>query len=255
MNLSMKTLKIGDILPISTGGTVTVIEMSRWDIIRVKHNDKHGHISTVQLSQLNAGNVKNPFLANVYGVGYLGSGPYSSKFPKTNEVTPEYRAWSGILQRSYSSRWHTFNPSYIGCSVDEKWHNFQVFAKWYCSQVNYGKGYELDKDILKPGNKVYCPDTVCLVPKEINMLFCSHHAKITDNGLPTGVTRVYGGKYSARLGKNNLGVHNTVEAARATYVYAKRNLVTSLINKYRGSLSDKIIDTMQRYMDSNDYLM
>ena len=67
--------------------------------------------------------------------------------------------------------------SYKGVEVCEEWYNFQNFAEW-CETQKFlnakdvkGKSYQLDKDILVKGNKIYSPDTCCFVPPEINSLF------------------------------------------------------------------------------------
>lgn len=51
------------------------------------------------------------------------------------------------------------------------------FKKWF--DENYIKGYELDKDILIKGNRIYSPDTCCFVPSFINRLYTS--SKNTSN--------------------------------------------------------------------------
>ena len=99
-------------------------------------------------------------IKSMYGIGYLGEGKYRSK-------TKTYAIWRHILRRCYGKEekfksWHN-------CLVDERWHNYQVFAEWY--ENNYIDGFHLDKDILIKGNKIYGPDTCCFVPNMINTLF------------------------------------------------------------------------------------
>lgn len=56
---------------------------------------------------------------------------------------------------------------YIGCSVCDEWHTYSVFKAWYISHPHWDT-WELDKDLLLPGNKVYGPDYCCLIPRQIN---------------------------------------------------------------------------------------
>ena len=48
-------------------------------------------------------------------------------------------------------------------------------------------GWELDKDILVKGNKIYSPDTCCFVPKEVNTVFTKRQSKRGD--YPIGVIK------------------------------------------------------------------
>lgn len=60
-------------------------------------------------------------------------------------------------------RFQERQPYYKGCSVDESWHCFEVFEKWYNEQeqrnfkedYHVGRRWSIDKDILVRGNKVY----------------------------------------------------------------------------------------------------
>ncbi|AUR86118.1 winged helix-turn-helix DNA-binding domain protein [Vibrio phage 1.082.O._10N.261.49.E4] len=121
---------------------------------------------TCQSSHLRAGTVKDPLKPSVYGVGFIGCGQY--KPTGNNKKTPEYRAWTGMLERCYSDKSIEVNPTYAGCTVCDEWHNFQYFAEWFCAR--YKDGYELDKDIKISGNKTYSPETCLLVSKIENVV-------------------------------------------------------------------------------------
>lgn len=93
-------------------------------------------------------------------------------------------AWHNMLSRCYSTKLHNKHPTYIGCSVCEEWKILSNFTKWY--KLNYVEGFDLDKDILFVGNKIYSPDTCRYVPCYLNTLLTSK-----DNGrgdLPLGVS-------------------------------------------------------------------
>ena len=63
------------------------------------------------------------------------------------------------------------------------------------------EGWQLDKDILIKGNKIYSPDTCCFVPSEINNLFVGCNK--SRGSLPIGVTfnkRLK--RYVAQISKN-----------------------------------------------------
>ena len=83
-------------------------------------------------------------------------------------ITKPYNTWSSMLTRCYSENYHKLQPTYIGCSVCEEWHNFDVFCEWFAQ--NYKDGYQLDKDLLQQGNKMYSPKTCVFLTQRINSL-------------------------------------------------------------------------------------
>lgn len=119
------------------------------------------------LQNIKNGQIKYPYHKSVYGVGYYGHGKYSAR--TNSEKTEEYIKWFSMFVRCYDEKYQEKQPTYIGCSVSEDFHNFQNFAEWY-NRNKYECNYplELDKDFLYEGNKVYSPSTCCLIPKEIN---------------------------------------------------------------------------------------
>ena len=121
--------------------------------------------STIQ--NLEKGQLKFPYHKSVYNIGYYGEGKYTARV--NNIKTPQYIKWFSMFCRCYDEKYQEKEPSYIGCCVDESFHNFQNFAKWYDEKIYECKyPLELDKDLLYEGNKVYSPSTCCFLPKEIN---------------------------------------------------------------------------------------
>lgn len=78
-----------------------------------------------------------------------------------------YQAWQGMIKRCYDPKFHARNETYIGCEVCEEWQRFSNFFAWW--KLNHVYGYELDKDLLIPGNKVYSPLTCLYIPKSLNL--------------------------------------------------------------------------------------
>lgn len=98
---------------------------------------------------------------------WVGNGDY--KVRENNKITPEYRAWYGIINRCYNVK----SVYYHDCKIDEIWLNFQNFGKWYITNLyNFNnERMEVDKDILIPGNKLYSSTTCLIVPSSINIVF------------------------------------------------------------------------------------
>lgn len=84
------------------------------------------------------------------------------------KVLRSYTIWKAIIERCYSDVIHRKNNTYKNCSVDISWAFYSNFKKFY--DENYREGYEIDKDIITPGNKVYSPEHCRFVPPLINRL-------------------------------------------------------------------------------------
>jgi hypothetical protein len=122
-----------------------------------------GLIKSFTSGNIRVGKIKDPMLRTTHGVGFLGVGRFSA-FVDGNQ-TAAYLCWSNMIMRCYDKSFQRTHPTYIGCTVDDCWHNFQSFAEWH--SANSIDGYHLDKDIKVAGNKIYSPETCKFVsPKE-----------------------------------------------------------------------------------------
>jgi len=99
--------------------------------------------------------------------------------------------WNKINARCLpGGKYQMTGPSYIG--VTNGFYGFQEFAEWcnqqpgYSAKDSFGMFFEIDKDIISLGNKVYSPEYCCFVPRRINSLFTSCRAARGD--LPLGVS-------------------------------------------------------------------
>ena len=102
----------------------------------VKYNDsknveiqflKTGYGAVVQLAQVKTGNIKDPYLPSVHGVGIAGA-----TYPITvNGVhTKEYTLWNNMLKRCYSDAIKKRCPTYEGCEVIDKFKSYEYFYEW-----------------------------------------------------------------------------------------------------------------------------
>lgn len=211
-------------------------------------------IHNINYKNLKIGVIRNHFHKSIYNVGYLGIGKHRTK--ECKKPTKVYNKWFGIMERCYSEKYHKKQPTYINCSVDERWHNFQVFGDWYDENYNpeYMQGWALDKDILVKGNKIYSPETCCFVPQEVNNLFNTR-----DNcrgTLPIGVLKC-GKKYSAGFTRGgvsvHLGVFNTPTEAFEVYKTAKEEYIKEVADEWRGQISEICYHGMLNYtIEIND---
>ena len=197
------------------------------------------------------GKVKNLMTPSVYGVGYIGVGD-SEMYDENGKLTHCYQTWRNMLKRAYDPKYHEKYPTYIDCEVCPKWHNYQVFSRWY-----YKKYYEipgcvicLDKDILNKGNKIYSPENCVFVPQHINLLFVKSDG--IRGELPIGVSyHKQSGKYSAQLHINNakkhLGLFSTPEQAFQAYKTAKEAEIQRQADLYMDYIPDELYQAMISY--------
>lgn len=211
-----------------------------------------GNLVHTTWQQFVNGSVKNHWDKSVYGIGYLGEGKYKTK--DENGLTDQYKSWVSMLMRCYSSVFHQKQPSYIGCTVDERWHNFQVFAKWY--DENYytieGRRMNLDKDILVKGNKHYSPETCVFVPDDINKLFLRRESK--RGNLPIGVRTCTGNRkrYEAQCRTNKgerlyLGLFDSADAAFQKYKEHKEIVIKDIAEDYKDRIPSSLYNAMLAY--------
>jgi len=139
-----------------------------------------------------------------------------------------YDRWVGMIRRCYGANPSEKNKSYLGCSVCDEWLNFSQFDKW--ASENWIDGYQLDKDFLLSGNKIYSPDTCLFVSPEVNSLMRS---STPSNGF-IGVDERENGKWRAKLSMNGtphtIGTFDTREEAFSAY---KENKYNHIINTAR----------------------
>lgn len=240
------TLKIsvGDVFKINDGGTITILEFNGCRDVIAIHNDKHGHTFKTTSSNIRSGQIRNPYKPSAFNVGYIGHGIYHGK--KDGVTSKSYVAWHGMLRRCYHEGFSGKHKTYDGCSVASEWHNFQVFSDWFYSQ-RMEEGWEVDKDILIKGNKIYSPANCRMVPLEINTLMRPVKEK---NGMPVGVRRS-GSKYKAYIsdgGKNKyIGTFPCKESASRAYKEEKVRIVRCTAERYKGRVCDDIYYTLINY--------
>ena len=115
----------------------------------------------------------------VYGVGINDADYVTQEFDRVNGKNklvwrcPFYHKWKSMLERCYSEKWHIKQPTYRDCSVCDEWLIFSNFKMWMQKQDWEGK--HLDKDLLKEGNKIYCPEWCIFVDQNLNKFVTDHY--------------------------------------------------------------------------------
>lgn len=174
--------------------------------------------------------------------------------------TQMHSAWSNMRGRCRKNTKHQIShPTYIGCSILPEWEDFQNFAEWYSSQVGFevrgedDRVFQLDKDILFKGNKVYGPDTCVLIPSQLNSFFIDCGAQ--RGKYPQGVSYFKGGgkfrSYIRDEGKYvHLGLFRTVGEAEKVYLEAKGDMLVKWIEKLdsQSIVDDRVVSALKQLL-------
>lgn len=241
--------RIGEISVNKFGTKMMIIKYINCEDIIVEFQDEYKYKVHTNYGAFKNGKVKNVYDRTFYGVGFLGDGCYNK-----TQHTKIYNSWCNMLCRCYMEPCH---PAYIDCSVDEYFHNFQNFGKWF--DDNYytvdNETMCLDKDIKKRHNKIYSPTTCIFVPERLNKLFVRN--KYKRGNLPIGVGQY---KHTSRfIVKCNildeyckqksicLGCFDDVDDAFIAYKHFKESYIKSVVKDYKNKIPKEIYDMIYNY--------
>lgn len=246
--MSYKEKRIGEKRTNRQGCIFTIIDYRNcWDI-DIQFDDVFGHISKNNSYQdISKGRVKNPYFLSCCNFGYHGYGKYNTKKNKNF-----YQPWLSLIRRSKSKSLKMRHPAYENVDCCNTWANFQVFSEWMENNYNPEtmQGWQLDKDILIKGNKIYSPETCCFVPRQINMLFVKGYMK--RGGYPIGVYKHLNGKFIAlnSIGKSKqevLGSFDTPEEAFQAYKIAKEKHIKEVADKWKDLIDPRVYEALYNY--------
>lgn len=243
------TLKVGDRFESNNCGELVVIGYKDYLHVAVRFVNT-GFETIANADHIRRGEVKDPMHPSIYDIGFIGIGKYPSGI--NGKKSNMYICWYHMLNRCYNSDYKDY-PRYggRGIIVDNFWHNFQNYAKWY--QGNYKEGFEIDKDLRQPDSKKYSQDTCEFIPKVLNTLLisCNTHR----GNYPVGVSfhKRYG-KYLAQCrntekGSVYLGYFSSSEGAFGSYKTYKEAFIKEQAIKYykAGDISEQVYNTLMEW--------
>ena len=212
-----------------------------------------GYETSAQLTNIRIGNVKDRYLPSVFGVGILGA-KYPSKI--NGVITKEYEIWKSMLKRCYSDVYKKKCPTYAGCGVSDKFKSYEYFYEWCNKQIGFGvdgngNPFQLDKDLLSKGNKIYSESTCVFIPAEINLLLTKRTASRGEY-----LIGVYWNKranaFVARARKNkrkleHLGLFKTEIEAFNAYKKAKEAFVKEQAEKFKSQIDPRAYEALMNY--------
>lgn len=205
-----------------------------------------------------SGSVKNPYTPSVYGVGIIGN-KYPISSTGNDKHTKEYNTWLDMVSRCYNKKLKEKYPTYKEAVCCEEWLLYDNFYEWLHSQENFdrwlnGDKWNIDKDIIVKGNKIYNPKNCCLVPHIVNCLFVKCDS--IRGSLPIGVIKTekdFGYHAKCRnpfTGKKDyLGNYQTIEKAFQAYKKHKEDIIKQVaeIEYKNGNITEECYRAMINY--------
>ena len=168
----------------------------------------------------------------VYGTG-INDADYVTYMNDNGVETrcPAYTAWRSMLHRAYSKAYHNKKPTYKDVTVCNEWLIFSNFRKWFIE--NYRDGYELDKDLLVIGNRVYSPENCIYVTPRINGFILNNSSRRGKHKIGVHWSKTTN-KFTAQCNnvvtkkKEQLGQYTTEDAAHLAWLKRKLEIALEL---------------------------
>lgn len=258
-NQKLKEQRLGEERYNNQGCPMKIVEYNKATDIIVEFQDEYKARIQTRYSYFETGQIDNPYFPNVYGHGMIGN-EYCSR-----ANTKEYKAWDRMLERCYSEKLLARRPTYESVTCCEEWLYYPNFYKWLHSQENFdkwlnGEKWAIDKDILHKGNKIYSPESCCLVPRRVNTLFTKSDSK--RGKYPIGVALKKGKKtnqFRAAISKvdectgkkkfEHIGYRATPEKAFLLYKKEKESYIKQVAQEEynKGNITKRCYDAMMNY--------
>ena len=251
-------LKIGDVFDTKQGEIVITRREGTGQKYHIKFKESGFETTSYQQTILKGTpvDITRPHPNKYYGVGYTGVGKY-----KVLEHRKCSSVWSDMLKRCYYKGVVDTRSKGVGSNryqnlsvkVCDEWMNMQTFAEWFYNQKREDQ-WHLDKDIINPGSKVYCPENCVFIPAEINTVLVTCNARRGD--LPLGVSREKrDGRFRVivsrgpRKGLIYQGGFSTPEEAFLWYKRHKEEVIRSVAQEHfdSGNIQRNVYDSLMNW--------
>ena len=239
---------VGKVYKSTSSGDFKVLKYNGYGNVEIQFL-KTGYETSATLGNIRNGKVKDPCVPSVYGVGVIGT-KYTSKV--NGALTKEYVLWNNMLSRCYSDSYKKRYQTYDGCEVSDKFKSYEYFYEWCNKQVGFGvEGFELDKDLLIKGNKVYSEDSCVFIPSEINQLLTKNTAsrgKYLIGVCWCNTKKAFVAQVSKSKGKReHLGFFKTELEAFNAYKVAKEAFVKEQAGKFKSQIDPRAYNALMNY--------
>ena len=240
------------VYPTKSYGDILVLEYINYRDVTVKFLNT-GNVRKTATSEIRKGEIRDNEAFPVYAVGVMD---IPNELRRCHPVPKEYSIWNGIRQRCYNENTRDKLPTYKDVEMSENFKFYSYFKEWCNQQVGFNEdGWQLDKDILSKGVKLYSEDTCCFVPPEINTLILK--ADRSRGKYPIGVYEdKQAGKFKVRIsveGKHkHVGRYYCEKEAFYAYKVAKEQYIKEVANKWKGQIDVRVYEALINWEVSID---
>ena len=204
-----------------------------------------GYQTKTTTKEINQGKITDRLKPSVFGVGVIGN-----KYPinENGNINYIYKVWNNILNRCYNEKARLKYKAYSDCSTSDNFKCYEYFYEWFVSQKGCDERFEIDKDLLVKGNRIYSENTCILLPKEINLALS---VKKSQRGQYLIGVRKSDKKFLAGCctgtGERRLGTYNTEIEAFNAYKQAKENYLKQLAEKWKDQIDERAYNALMNY--------
>ena len=239
---------VGVVCKSKSFGDFKIVEYKGYNNIVVEFLET-GYQKLCQNKEIKTGAVKDKLLPNVLGVGIVGD-KYNCKI--NGKHVKEYQLWKDMLKRCYGEKRHLRHPTYKDCEVSDNFKSYEYFYEWCNKQIGFGNEYwQLDKDLLVKGNKVYSENTCVFIPKEINLVLVKRTALRGEHLIGVhwcNTNKAFVATVSKGKGKReHLGLFNTELEAFHAYKQAKECHIKEVANKWKSQIDPRAYNALMNY--------
>ena len=239
-------MKIGDVYDTTSCGKLTIVQLESCYKVVVKFLNT-GNLRTVDPRNVRKGTVKDRYAPTIYNIGVVGE-----KYPikLDGKVAKEYSTWRNMLARCSNLQYKNFK-TYKDCEVSENFKSYEHFYEWCYKQIGYNlDNFELDKDLLSKGNKLYSEHTCVFLHKEITQVLTKSNSNRGENCIGVSYNKS-ANKFRAYLHKNDIAQHlgyfNTEIEAFNAYKQAKESYLKELANKWKDKIDPRAYNALMNY--------
>ena len=239
---------VGKVCKSKSSGDFKILKYNDAKEVEIQFS-KTGYEATAGLGNIRNGYVKDPYLPSVCGVGILGT-KYSNTINGVR--TKEYVLWQSMLVRCYSDAYKKKHPTYEGCEVSDNFKSYEYFYEWCQNQIGFSnKDWQLDKDLLAKGNKIYSEDFCVFIPSDINLLLTKRTASRGEYLIGvywSKTNKAFRAMVSKNKGKQEyLGCFKTEIEAFNAYKQAKETFIKEQANKWKDKIDDRAYSALINY--------
>ena len=239
---------IGKVCKSKSSGDFKIVKYNGYGNVEIQFL-KTGYETVARLGDIKNGSIKDLYSPSVFGAGILGT---KYLINEGGIQTKEYELWCNMLRRCYSDSFKKKQPTYDGCEVGDKFKSYEYFYEWCHIQIGFAnKDWQLDKDLLIKGNKVYNESTCVFIPKDINSLLTKSAASRGEHLIGVhwcNTNKAFVATVSKGKGKReHLGLFNTELEAFHAYKQAKECHIKEVANKWKSQIDPRAYNALMNY--------